>query len=504
MWGAVAVAVAARLPLLDLPAWPDEAGLLIVGGQWDLGGSPDERSLYDDHWVDRPPLLITLYGAAEKLGGLLALRLLGAVAAAVTVAGVADVAHSVAGGRAAAWAAATMAAFVCTPFHWSFMVDAELVAAPMVATGLALVTRGFLAGGQRGLLLSGLGGMAGCAAVLIKQNLADVFVFAAALIGLQLLRRTMAPRTAAGHAAAFLGGAVVVGAMVGVWTLAHGTSLAEVHAAMYPFRVEAAQTMFAGGNERSWSRLRSLGVAATLSGLAPLVVLLAAASMFRRHRDAHVLALLVVLAFDVISVVLGMSYWLHYLIQPAVPVAVLAGIVATRSNLARVGVLVAVALAFVGWTVMLRSPPQTAEELVGEAVADAAEPQDSVVTLPGHANVTYAAGRSSPYEHLWALPARVLDPGGLELQELLNGSRAPTWLVLWRHPVVARPDTVGFAIADNYRVSTRICGRWVYVLDSVDRPRPVPRRRPEATHASACESVSALPHLLRELVSPAP
>ena len=498
---AVAVTVAARLPLLDLPAWPDEAGLLTIGGGWGLGGSAGQGSLYGSYWVDRPPLLITLYGAAERLGGLLALRLLGAAAAALTVAAVADVARQVAGRRGAAWAALTMAAFVSTPFHWSFMVDAELLAVPMTAMGLALVTRGSLAVGRRGLLLSGCGGIAGGAAVLTKQNLVDVFVFAAALGVLHLLRRSMAPGVVARHAAAFLGGALLTGAVVGAWTVAHGTSLGEVFDAMYSFRVSAAETVLARSDASSWSRLRALGFAAALSGLLLLGLLVVGASVRRRHRQVHVLALLAVLAYGLVSVFLGMNYWLHYLLQPAVPVAILTGIVATQSSIARLGSLLVSGLALAGWAVLVWSPPQTAEELVGEAVAGAASPGDSIVTIPGHSNVTYAAGLPSPYEHLWALPARVLDPGGLELQELLNGSRAPTWLVLWRHPVTAHPDSVGFAIADNYQVSARICGRWVYVHDGVERPRPVPRPRRGASHTSACEPVTALPHVLRELVS---
>ena len=74
VWGAVAISVAARLPLIDLPAWPDEAGLLTVGRGWGLGPGADGRSLYGDHWVDRPPLLVTIYGLAERLGGLTAYR----------------------------------------------------------------------------------------------------------------------------------------------------------------------------------------------------------------------------------------------------------------------------------------------------------------------------------------------------------------------------------------------------------------------------------------------
>ena len=53
--GAAAVA---WLPFLGVPLSRDEAGLLMVGGQWGPG-----LSLYGDYWVDRPPLLVALFGA---------------------------------------------------------------------------------------------------------------------------------------------------------------------------------------------------------------------------------------------------------------------------------------------------------------------------------------------------------------------------------------------------------------------------------------------------------
>ena len=97
VWSAVLLALVARLLLVRLPAWSDEAGYLQIGGSWHLGGHPS--SLYGGYWVDRPPVLVTLYGLAERLGGLTPLRLLGAVAATLTILGVADFARTVAGPR---------------------------------------------------------------------------------------------------------------------------------------------------------------------------------------------------------------------------------------------------------------------------------------------------------------------------------------------------------------------------------------------------------------------
>jgi len=499
IWGAVAITVAVRVPLLDLPAWADESGFLTVGGGWHLGDSPGDRFVYDAHWVDRPPVLVTLYGLADGLGGLVALRIMGAVAAAVTVACVAWIAHSVAGPRAASWAAVTGAALLSTPFHWSFMVDGELMAAPFVAAGIGCVITGLAADGRRGLLLSCAGGVAAGAAILTKQNIADVFVFMAAVVAMGLLLRSISLRKAARHSGAFLVGVVGVGAVVAVWTIAHGTSLGAVYYAMYPFRFDAAAATSSGTTAISWGRLASMGTAAVLSGLALLAVWVAISGVRRRHRDAPVLALLVVLVFDLFSVAAGTNYWLHYLIQPVVPVAALTGILVARGSLVRFLSVFAVVTALVGWVVLLISPPQTAEELVGEAIAEASSPQDSIVTLPGRSNVNFAAGLPSPYPYLWALPARTLDPGGVELKKLLGGPRAPTWLVSHRVRRSPRPGSVGASIADHYREVARICGRVVYVNKNVTRPQPAAQPRPDATRASQCESVTVLPHVLREL-----
>ena len=68
------------LPFVGRPLSPDEAGYLIVGGQWTEGSS-----LYGDYWVDRPPGLIAIFELADALGGAVPLRLLGALAAVLTV-----------------------------------------------------------------------------------------------------------------------------------------------------------------------------------------------------------------------------------------------------------------------------------------------------------------------------------------------------------------------------------------------------------------------------------
>ena len=470
---AVVATVLARLPLLGLPAWADEAGFLMVGSGWQRGGSSTDGTLYHAYWVDRPPLLIGLYGFAGRIGGLEALRLIGALAAAVTVVCIGWIAHSLDGPRAAQWAAVTGAAFLSTPFHWSFMVDGELLAAPFVAAGIGCVLSGVSAHGRRGLMLSFAGGAAGAAAILTKQNIADVLVFATVFLLMGLLHGSLARGKVVRHAAAFLAGLLVCGGVVAAWTAAHGTSLGSVFYAMYPFRIDAARATSRGLTEISWHRLLDLGVAALLSGLLLLIVWVA---------------------------VWGARHWLHYLIQPVVPVAALTGLVAARESWARAFSAGTVVMALLGWSVLMASPPQTAEELVGEAIAGSSRAGDSIVTLRGRPNVSYAAGLPSPYPYLWALPARTRDPGSARLEGLLAGPAAPTWVVAIRR--VHRPPSpgsLGAAILEHYRPVARICGKTVYLNRNVERRPPTPHPRPDATRTSECESVAVVPHLLREL-----
>ena len=127
------------LPFLWRPLSPDEGGFLIVASQWAPGSS-----LYGDYWVDRPPVLIGLFALADGLGDPWALRLLGtlAVVATVLLAGVV--------GRLAApttrigpvLAAGTAAIFAATPLFGGSVVHGELLALPFILAGPGRGRRG--------------------------------------------------------------------------------------------------------------------------------------------------------------------------------------------------------------------------------------------------------------------------------------------------------------------------------------------------------------------------
>ena len=76
------VAVAALLTLLlRVPGMtrairPDEAGFLLVARSWD----PSADSVFGRYFVDRPPILIAFFRLGDALGGILTIRVLGALA----------------------------------------------------------------------------------------------------------------------------------------------------------------------------------------------------------------------------------------------------------------------------------------------------------------------------------------------------------------------------------------------------------------------------------------
>jgi hypothetical protein len=469
-----AVAVLARIPSLGSDPTHDEAGFLLVGQQWHAGGS----SLYGDYWVDRPPLLITIFRMASQLGGLVPLRLIGCLATALVVIGVAHVARRLGGPRAATWAAVTAAALCVSPLLGGQAVNGELLAAPFVVGGMAAVLAAIdLPSDRRAVGAAALAGAATTASLLVKQNMADVAVFACVVLLVAWRRGEITTSRLMRSIGAAAAGALACLGVVAVWTMAHGTSLVGVYDAMYPFRVEAGRVMAASNRSTANARLWALVVSWALSGGLVIMAVTAYALASRRLRMTAVWGLLATILFDVVSIGLGGSYWNHYLTQLVVPVAVLSGLLVTARQPGTRTVLGAVTLAAaIALGVNLAGAHGTAGTSVGRAIRDVAQPQDTIVTTWGHADVTRASGLSSPYPYLWSLPAHTLDPRLTGLSQLLASPRAPTWFVTWRGASTWRVHSGGAvaarALADHYVPVTQVDGHTVYLHRGVERAVP--------------------------------
>ena len=472
MGGAV---VLLRLTYLVAPEGNDEGGYLAIARQWHAGGP----SLYGRYWVDRPPVLIALFQLADLAGGLPALRVIGAVAAALATLGVAVAAARVAGRRAAVWSAAVTAALLASPQLGTVQVNGELLAAPFVAWSIAgWLYAGSESGSRRSWAAAGAGALA-IVALLVKQNMAEPLVFGLALAIRARRSGTLPTSQVRRLVLAGMGGGA--GALVAAtaWTLAHGTSPRGVLDATYLFRLRAADVLATTANRGQVHRSTLLVTALLTSGLTLPPLLLLGAWARRRVRGPVVPALVATLAWSTFSVLAGGGFWDHYLVELVVPVglavAILVGQRAPARRAFRTPALLAALLVTVAlghWVAALGSRGSDTGQSLGAAIAASARPGDTLVSAVGDAQTVDASGLASPYPYLWTLPAQVEDPQLLQLSGLLRGPTAPTWIVTWHRPTLPASALARFdaAVAAGYRPVANLCGHAVYLSDGVDRP----------------------------------
>jgi len=453
-------------------ASPDEGGFLVVAGQWHSGGT----SLYGNYWVDRPPLLLVIYRVADLFGGIAGLRVIGMLAAVATVILVADTARVAFGRRAATWTAVVAAALLLSPLYGAIDVDGELLAAPFLALGIRAAIEVFGTEEKlRSRVAALVAGSAAVAALLIKQNMADVVVFAAACWVLAWRTRRLSGRDLLDRIL-FAGAGFVAGYfLVMLWALAHGSSPDDIYQATYPFRIRAAHLIAEGSSHPAGIRLHKMLLAFGLS-IVPFVLIAFAAFGVRRSRQPAIVgALATVLVFDFVSVLAGGSYWLHYLLQSTPAVALAAGatsLAAPRTIRALTALVAASALVAAG-SVVLR-PTATPGTTVGDAIGASAQPGDTLVVAFGDADILRTSGLSSPYPYLWSIPSRGLDPDLTLLRGLLAGPSAPAWIVVRGQGFLDRLEASGATaeIAERYRTIAKICGRSIYLRSDLHRPVP--------------------------------
>lgn len=440
---AAVLAVGLRIPYLTHPLIPDEGGYVLVARQWD-GAGPH---LYGELWVDRPPLLLAFYRLADALGGVLALRLLTCVAVLALVAIAGWVGWQLAGSRGAAWAAFAVAGLSASRIVAAQAADAELLAAPLALLCCALVLAAVResARGTRALAMAAAAGVAGAAASLFKQNMVDGLVFGAALvIAYGISRRISLGDVGRLVAAGAVGAAAVAVFLVG-WAQWFTPGVDVLWAELYGFRSDALAVILDENLDPPLQRLALLLGLSVVTGLLPLLVLYFAAGRRgdnRRDAGPVMAATAAMVAYAVIAMALGLSFWSQYLLGllPAVAIAsaglasvdlagwlnrlgpVVVGLVATSGVVAAI----AGALIYAG----TGYPFGPTEQLVGWMKSAARDGDEMVVTY-GAPHLIAESGLDPAYPYLWSLGARTLDPDGARLEQALNGPDAPTWVVQW-------------------------------------------------------------------------
>jgi 4-amino-4-deoxy-L-arabinose transferase-like glycosyltransferase len=470
---AAALACLVRLVGLGRPVRADEAGFELVARSW----HPSAGSLYGAYFVDRPPPLIAVYQVCDAVGGPLAIRVLGAVACAVLVVLAAWVGRLVADERAGRWTAVAAAALVTTPGIDLVAVKGEVLALPLLvgAVGLALVTvrdrtmwSAFAAG-----LLAGL-------ALGLKQNLAGAAVFTAVLfVGSCLAGRLERRELVRLAGAALAGFAVPVLATVG-WALATGVRLHTLWYAVYGFRADASAALGDGSTGAPVRRALLLLVILGVTGIAVAISAYVARVRSQWRRDAPLTAaVLTMVAFDVVALALGGSFWQDYAfgLVPGTLLAIALLAARWRERLVPL-MVVSTVIGLVYWAVSNVTGLQEFDEHdTGVALRAVAEPGDTLVVFGGRADLQLESGLPSPYPYLWSLPMRALDPDLVEFRAMVAGPDAPTWLVEWWpfDTWTAKGTELEREVEQRYVEHGTGCGdRTVWLLRGEDRPTPEP------------------------------
>ena len=431
MWVAILAATACLgwLPFLGRSLSPDEGGLLIVGGRWSEGSS-----LYGDYWVDRPPVLIWIFEVAEALGGAVPLRLLGTLAVLLAVVLGALLGRTVMPGdrRAVVMPAAAAAFLGGTPLFGGSVVNAEVLGLPFVLAGCLALAQAHVRAGSAALLWGAAAGALAVLAFGVKQSLLDVFVMA----GVMILLRQRSARASAG----FTLGALVTGAAGLALARVRGTTVAELWDAVVVFRFDAARVLTDGSHGSASERFVDLLLALVFSG-APLLVIVfvwvtrkAAAPVSEPVPIDLRWPAYAVLGWEAVVVVLGGSYWLHYLMALVPGVVLLAAAAAQRPPAAprmvagAYGFAGISTLAVIGW--MALHPIDRPEEPVITYLDRHAQPGESAIVAFGGANLLRELELVCPYPYLWSLPVRVRDHDLEALTSVLQGAEPPTWVVV--------------------------------------------------------------------------
>jgi hypothetical protein len=410
------VAALVRLPFATRPLSPDEGGYLLVASQWSPGSS-----VYGSYFVDRPPLLIALFGLADELGGALPLRLLGLTAVVVSV--------LLAGRLAGTPGALLCTALLSTPLFDGMEIDGEILAVPFVLGAFTVLVRSVRGtSGVDRYAAPFVAGVLATAATLVKQNMVDGLVVGAVLlVGLAVRRRWW---DAVARAAAFVAGGVCTLAVALVYADLRGTGPRELWDALATFRAQAAAVINASAASTNSERLHTMLLAGLLAGV-PMVVAAGFLNLGRPVREPLlVCAATVVLAWEVAGALLGGSYWLHYLIA-LVPGLVLLTTACCGGRWLRAAAGYAATCAGLTLAFALLHPVHMASDAaVADYIGAESRPGDSMVVAFGHANLVEATGLQSPYEHLWSLSARVRDPQLADFGQLVAGRDAPRWVVV--------------------------------------------------------------------------
>jgi hypothetical protein len=302
---------------------------------------------------------------------------------------------------------------------------------------------------------------------MVKQNFIDVYVFALVAFAVMWGRREGTLRVFLG----FVAGSVAALIAVVASAVIRGSFITGLWEAVVTFRFHATSLIgFEIGDSRA-ERISVPTAAVVFSGAAALLaltVVMVHTTHGRQHPRVGRLALpaTAMATWEIAAVVLGGSYWLHYLtglVPGVVLLVILAGSLERRRVLLTTGVALAGVANACIWAYRIADPPQAREDArVAAYLRQHAQPDDGLLVGFGHPNVYVDAELRGTYPYMWSLPTRVNDPELQLAKQVLSGPDSPRWFVVHEDtPVYWEKDARAARryVEANY-VRHRAVGEW--------------------------------------------
>jgi hypothetical protein len=478
--GLAVLAVILRFPSLLWPLMPDESGFTLVARHW----HPAAENMYGTYWVDRPPMLIALFKISDWLGGPYGPRVAGCLLAAGMGVAAYRTGHLIGGRTVARWTGVACVALMSQPDFTMWSAKSESLGVPFaMASCMLIVDALYRPPGRARTLAAFAAGLAGAVALGMKQNLCGPEVFGLVAFVLSLRERRFAPGEARRVAAAGAAGFAVPIAAVVAWALAAGVGLSTVGDMLFGFRGRAFEVILDGDMSAPLARAHEMAQLFLTTGMAVVVVWFVASlpALYRAHREL-VPAVGAMLAVDGGSLALSGGYWASNIL-PLIPGLTIMLALAASTGRLRFVVSRAVAsvlaascvclLASYAYTHTLGDSGGPTAHYTGVAIADVARPTDTIVAVYDRADIVLASGLTDPYEHLWSLPTRTLDPELTQLKALLRSAAPPTWVVEWSNADSYGLDADGSLealIEQRYVERPAPCEGSVWLLKGVSRP----------------------------------
>ena len=474
----IVLALLLRAPWHDAALGRDEGGVAMVANAWH-GGGP---FAYGGLFLDRPPLLVALYRLVGT--GHDGVRVLGAVAAGLLVVTSTGLALRLGGRRAAPWAAGIGAVLASSYAIRSVFTPAELLAAVPSSASVLLLLIALERESRRLWLLAGAGALA-ATALLVKQSFGDALVAGAVAVAAGKLLG-LSWRETARRAGAYAGGVLALFVALVVWALAGHTSAHSIWYAMFGFRIDSVSVLVKHGLE---TRLSTLESPLIDSGLGLAVILAVIGIVRLRGRPLVGVTALAWMAAAGAGILLGGSYWPHYLIA-LVPVAA-AGAATTFARYRFVG---AVATALIVLPTVIHAAGvarhdsadtyQQSAATIGDYIRDRSMPGQTAYAMYAKVNAVYYSGLRDPYPYNWSLMVRAVPGAERRLRDLLASPERPTWIVRAQGARSFGLDRSGETrrlLRQHYRQVATVCGTKLLLARGA---RALPAPRGEGCHGN--------------------